>query len=787
MVTQAESLHHRTCSLCEAACGLVIRHRANEVLAVSGDPHAVLSRGFICAKGKSIADVQADPDRLRQPLRRTAHGGWEEITWDEALDEAAERLRAVQAKAGKDAVGLYTGNPVTHSHGALLVNDAFVAALGTNSRFSAVSCDGLPHMLAALKMFGHFLSNAVPDLDRTHYLLCLGANPVVSNGSFVSAPNMRRRLHELRARGGRFVLIDPRRTESAALADEHLFIRPGTDAAFLLAVLHVVFEDGLDRLGAAAGYVRGLDDLKAAVRPFPPAWAEGLCGIPAHSIHRIAYEFATAPSAVAYGRMGVATSHTGPLNAWLIVALNVVTGNLDREGGAMFTTPAVDVVALTAASGRHGSFGTRKSRVRGLPEFCGEYPAATMAEEILTPGPGQIRALVVHAGNPVLSVPQGGELEPALESLEYMVSIDLYLNETSRHAHLILPPTGPLGRSSFPLSMNAISVRNVARYASPLAPRDPDSRHDWQILSELTWRLKAPGAFGRWRARRRMRALYTKEDELLLNGLIRWGPYGAAKVPEPLAALVRMLAAPSQRLNTLVQASALGDARKRVRRNREVRLDLRKLREHPHGIDLGPLVPMLGQRIFHSNGCLELAPELFTSKLGRQMDELTRRARSGAFLLIGRRHPLSNNSWMHNIPRLIKGRYRCTLLMASVDAGRMGLHNDQLVRVRSEAGNVVLPVEVSDDMMNGVVSMPHGWGHGRPGSRLPVATTRPGVSINDVIGADSVDSLTGMSILNSVEVQLEPLSEHATVPDVMAPKLPRRGLDRFRHHGTRHD
>jgi len=705
-------------------------------------------------------------------MRRTTDG-WKSITWKEALDEVAVQVRRIQSRWGANAVGLYTGNPVAHSHGALLMNDAFIKALGSKARFSALSCDGLPHMLAAYKMFGHFLSNPVPDIDRTDFFLCLGGNPIVSNGSFFSAPNVRGRLKALRERGGRFILFDPRRTETALMADEHHFIRPGRDWLLLLSLLHVVFDEKAVRWRAAQGLVKGWDELAALVLPFSPEATAPETGIPVQVVRGIAQSLCAASSAAVYGRMGVATSAHGALSAWLIYVLNTVTGNLDRPGGVMFSQPAIDVVGLTGALGLRGSFDSWRSRVRGLPEFNNEMPAQTMAEEILTPGPGQVRGMIIHAGNPVLSVPNGGQLDTALSSLEFMVSIDFYLNETSRHAHIILPPTGPLERGYFPLGMSALSVRNTARYSAALIPREQDALHDWEILAELIARFKGRSSWSRWWADSQLWRLRRAGDEGLLDALIRWGPYGSGS--GWFRSIVRHLEAPglagiaarggrglasrvlraTRRGRQLADATTLGGLGRRWKPNQSVQLDFQTLARHRHGLDLGPLQPMLSQRIFHRDGRMDLAPECFVEEV-RRLQGLVRQDDQSAFLLIGRRHSTSNNSWMHNFPRLTKGGDRCDLWMSPADALKTGIVDGQTVRVVRGIRQIELAVRLTSNMMPGVVSMPHGWGHHRPGCQQRVAERHPGVSMNDLLDADSVDEFSGTAQLNGVEVHIFP-------------------------------
>jgi anaerobic selenocysteine-containing dehydrogenase len=702
-------------------CGVAIEVEGERIVSIRGDAEDPFSRGHICPKAVALQDVHADPERLRRPLRRTP-SGWQEIGWDEALRQAAAGLHTVQHARGRHAVATYLGNPTAHNHGALLGAQVLRRTLRSRARFSATSVDQLPHMLAALEMFGHQLLLPVPDVDRTEFFLVLGANPLASNGSLMTAPGIERRLKALLARGGTLVVVDPRRTQTAALASRHLAIRPGTDAFLLLALLHVIFDEDLAQPGRLASWTDGLQALETAARRWTPERAAGPTGIEAGDIRALARGFARARAAVAYGRVGVSMQEFGGLCAWLLNALNVVTGNLDREGGAMFARPAVDAVELGSLLGLGGSFDRRRTRVRGLPEFGGEWPLAALAEEIETPGDGQIRALVTLGGNPVLSAPNGARLDRALGTLDFMVAIDFYLNETTRHAHLVLPPTFALEHDHYDVVFHLLAVRNTAKYSPALFPRPKDARHDWEILVELAARLDALRGAAR-RARVLHRVLRALGPTRPLGLLMRLGPHGP-------------------RLKLFGRG-----------------LTLRRLKRAPHGVDLGALTPCLPDRLETRDERLALAPERFLDdlpRLERAAEALGLRASGPELELIGRRDLRSNNSWMHNSERLVKGRERCTLLMHPHDATARGLAAGQHVRVRSRVGAVEVPLEVSDEMRPGVVSLPHGWGHAREGTRLSVAAAHPGASLNDLTDDERLDALSGTAAFSAVPVEVTP-------------------------------
>ena len=701
--------HKRTCSLCEATCGIEIRYddQTGEIGSVKGDKSDPFSRGYICPKATALQDLQNDPDRLRRPLKKTA-SGWQEISWRQALDEAAAGLQRVQAQHGRDAVASYLGNPNVHNYGNLLFGPLLLRAIGSRNKFSATSVDQLPHHMASLFMFGHQLQIPVPDIDRTAFLIIIGANPLASNGSLMTAPDIKNRLQAIRQRSGRILVIDPRRTETARVADEHWFIRPGQDVLLLLSLLYVFVHELADRLPDLPDYVDsgGLESLSSA---YDPDRTAARTGIPAAQVRALAGQWLQAGSAVCYGRMGVSVQQHGGLCQWLINVLNIVSGNFDRAGGAMFTTPAVDLPAVTAAQGGRGHYDRYRSRVRGLPEFGGELPVSALAEEILTPGKGQVRALLTVAGNPVISTPNSTQLTEALASLDFMVAVDYYLNETSQHADLILPPCGPLEKDHYDLIFNTLAVRNVAKYSQPLLQRDAGSREDWQILLALAKRLNRGSVRQRLNNWLRLTVMGRMKPAGILNRLLAAGPYG---------------------------------------------LDLKTLKASPQGIDLGALQPCMPQRLFHRDKRLQLTPAVFVQELERVAAALQTGAGNSGYLLIGRRHLRSNNSWLHNSRRLVKGKSRCTLMLHPQDAQQLGVTDGDQLRVRSRVAELTVAAEVTDELMPGVVSLPHGWGHDQPAVRLGVAQQVAGVNSNELTDDQFLDELTGNAALNGVPVEL---------------------------------
>lgn len=691
-------------------CGVEITVENDRITSIRGDDDDPLSRGHVCPKAVALKDIHEDPDRLKVPMKRIGDR-WEEIGWKQAFDEAGARLTEIRRTYGRHAIGLYQGNPTVHNHGSILYAQFFARALGTHNKFSATSLDQLPHMLAGLLMFGHQLLMPVPDVDRTKLFLIFGANPAVSNGSLMTAGDVVKRIRDVENRGGEVIVVDPRRTETAALASEHLAIHPGTDALLLAAMIRTILKERGARLGRLESFTEGLELIERNVEPFSPDRVAEPTRIPAERIRSLALRFADAEPAVAYGRIGVCTQEFGGLSAWLINVLNTITGNLDRAGGAMFTKPAIDAVKVASGMGLSGTYGRRKSRVRGLPEFGGELPAAVLAEEIETPGEGQIRALVTSAGNPVLSSPNGRRLDRALAGLDYMVAIDIYVNETTRHANLILPPTSALEHDHYDLAFHLLAVRNTAKYSPALFEKPEHMRHDWEIFLELTKRIQTP------------RKLLDRVTLPVRNRFLALGP-------RPILDLGL--------------------------RTGPWRLSLSALEKNPHGVDLGPLEPCFPHRLQTKKKTIDLAPAPLLEDLER-LERRTARATNGALSLIGRRELRSNNSWMHNSERLVKGKPRCTLRMHPQDASARGLSNGQQVRVKSRVGAVQVPLEVTDEMLPGVVSLPHGWGHDREGIRLGVAERNPGVSINDLTDDALLDELSGNVRFSDVPVEVTAL------------------------------
>ncbi len=741
----------RSCPLCEAGCGLEITLKgspgAEEVVRIRGDREDVFSHGFICPKGSTLKQLHEDPDRLHTPLVRR-DGKLQPATWDEAFGEIEARLLPIMEQHGRDAVAVYLGNPTVHLLAGLVYGRVLIKALGSNSIFSASTVDQRPKEISAGLMFGGSLTIPVPDIDRTDYLLMLGANPWASNGSLATAPDWPGRMTAIMERGGKVVVLDPRRTRTAEEASEHHPIRPATDAFFLMALVNTLFAEGLVDLRDLTDSVIGLDDVERVVADFTPERVAPICAIDAETIRRLAHELAGAERAVVYGRIGTTTQEFGTLASWLIDVLNVITGNLDRPGGAMFTRAALGASNTRGAPGvgRGLRIGRRQSRVRGLPESLGELPVVCLAEEIDTPGDGQIRALITHAGNPVLSTPNGSRLDAALEKLDFMLSFDIYVNETTRHADVILPGASPLAKGHYDLALLQLAVRNVANYSSPVLPLADGELEDWQVLAKVALILQGMGRD----------ADPAIVDDLTIGTLLQsavsdeHSPVHGRDVNELLAELGPRTG-PERIIDFMARTGPYGDGFGA----REGGLTLDLMLENPHGIDFGPLEPRIPEVLRTPSGKIELAPEPLVADVGRLRNALDRE-RNGGMVLVGRRDLRSNNSWMHNVNVLVKGKPRCTLHVHPTDATRLGLCAGSLARVSARTGQIDVPVDVTDEVMPGVVSLPHGWGHDLPGVAMSVAAANAGVNSNLVADEECYDALSGNAVLNGLSVTVAP-------------------------------
>ncbi|MBL0954924.1 MAG: molybdopterin-dependent oxidoreductase [Leptospira sp.] len=716
-----DQTHYRSCNLCEAMCGLQIEIKNGIIQNFKGDSLDQFSRGHICPKGPELKSLYEDPDRIKFPLKRTK-SGWEKVSWVEALSDIAKQIVELQSRYGNDVVAIYNGNPNVHNYGSMLYGQRFVSRIKTKNNFSATSVDQLPHQLLSYLMFGHQLLVPIPDIDRTAYFLILGGNPFASNGSLMTVPDVKKRLKAIQDRGGKYVVIDPRKTETAEHANEHIFIKPGTDVFFLLSLLNVIFDKKRNKPNALIKE-KDLNSIISLAKEFHPSVVSKITGIPMDTIEKIALEFVNASSAVCYGRVGVSTQEFGALCQWLINVINIVTGNLDKEGGAMFTLPAVDLVGEgSTMRSSPGSFNTYQSRVRKLPEFNDELPVSALAEEILTDGEGQIRVLATSAGNPVLSTPNGSKLEKALSQLDLMISFDFYINETTKHAHYILPPTSTLEHDHYDLIFNVFAVRNTSRYNQPLFPPEEGMLHDWEIFSDLTKRI-----------------------ELLRSG------------KELPSELIMTKLTPASIIDHALKSGPYGS-----KNNTEIQMSLELLKNSPHGIDLGPLKKSFPDRLYTEDKKIQLYPPLLQNDIPRLKTKFNEHLNIGhsnfPFLLIGRRHLRNNNSWMHNLPKLMTGKPRCTMMVHPDDASFLGISNHEEVIVESKVGKLQIPVEITDELMKGVVSIPHGFGHNRSGTSQKVATQFSGVSINDLTDDQSIDEFSGNAAFSGIQVKILKIS-----------------------------
>lgn len=714
--------HHRTCTLCEAMCGIVVEYQGERIISISGDEKDKHSNGHICPKGYALQDLHHDPERITTPKKRIG-SEWVDIDWDEALEEVSQQIVATQEKYGNDAVAGYWGNPASHNIDVFLTLGTFRRAIRSKNMYSASSLDQMPHQLTSYLMYGHSMNFTIPDVDRTDYMLMLGANPAASNGSLMTAGDILGRLEKIKERGGKLVLIDPRKTETALYANEHLFIKPGSDALFLVGLIKVIFDKQLAKPDSRLPINGSFDEVKSLVDVFSMSTIAKLTNIPIAEIERVAVEFSSAEKAICYGRMGISVQEFGALNHWLIQILNLLTGNLDNVGGMMFTSPAID---LTDISGR-GSFDTFRSRVRNLPEFNRELPTSTIADEMLTPGEGQIRTFIVTAGNPVISSPNGTRLEEALANLDFMVAVDFYINETTKHADIILPPGGPFEHALYDLVFTNFAVRNVTRFSEALFEKKSYMRSEYHIFTSLTNRieeLKTKGRIEKLRLKRKHLINKLWSVERIIDYSLRLGKYGHGK-----------------------RSYITGGG-----------LTLKKLKKqkNKHGLDLGPMEPRLPSKLFTKDKKINLLPDPMVDDLKRLLDYTMRSLNQEYNLvLIGRRDLRTNNSWMHNSHRLVKGQGRCDLLIHPQTAQEYSVENGEEIYITSGVGALKVTVSFTEDIMPKVVSLPHGWGHHRKGMQISVASSSPGVSVNDITDQNFVDMLSGNAAFNGIPVSIQ--------------------------------
>ena len=720
----------RQCTLCEAHCGILVTVEGDRVARIEGNPDDVLSLGYICPKATAMGGLHHDPDRLRTPVRRVGDR-FEPIGWDEAFAQIGRRLRSIRREYGASAIGMYLGNPAAHSTSGLYGILLRIALL-TRNFYSASSIDQFPQEFAAWQMFGSNVLMPVADIDRTDRLVILGANPAVSNGSVTTMPNARQRIKNVRQRGGKVVVIDPRRTETARLADEHVAVVPGGDVYLLLGMLHVLIEEDLCD-AAARARCTGWDELRALAAQCDPATAAPRAGVDADTIRRLAREHAAAPSALIYARIGVCQQVTGTLTHWLVNTINAVTGNLDRPGGQMFATPPADAAPYAKyLRVKHGAWTDRSGRYKS---FRAELPVAALAEEILTEGEGKIRAMVTYAGNPVLSTPQRGMLGEALDSLDFYVAVDMYVTETTRHADIILPPVSPLERADVNLLFPVFSVRNNLRYDAAVFEPPAGGKEDWEIMARMITEV-LPLPVRRFTAPV-VDAMFARLSPIRLAGAaVAAGPYGV------------------------------------LRRGRKG-LTIGKLRAMPGGADLGPLRPRLASIIATRDRRVHLAPPEFLAA-ARALLERDRDAGADGYdlRLIGRRHLRSNNSWLHNVPAMVKGRDRCTALMHPVDAAERGLDDGEQVSVTSRTGSIVVTLEVSDEIRRGTVAVPHGWGHREPGVGWRLAASLPGSNVNLLHDPALVDPISGTAAVNNTWVSIASAAGAQDDTSVVAENVP---------------
>lgn len=714
------------CRICEPLCGMVATVEDGRLTTLRPDREHPLSSGFACPKGIAFTEVVNDPDRVTKPLRR-GPDGFEEVGWDEALTDIATRLSAVLREHGSGAVGWYMGNPAAFSYSHLVGVIAFIKGIGRHSHyFTASSQDTSSRLLASQFLYGSPLSVPIPDLNRTDLLVMMGANPLVSHGSFLTAPRIKDRLRDITGRGGRVVVIDPRRTETAAEYD-WLGIVPDTDAYLLLSLLQVLFAENIADRPSIESQAHGLDWLRAQAARFTPEVTAATTGIRPDDVRALARTLAETPRAAVYGRFGTCVGRNGTLTTYLIDAVNLVAGNLDTAGGSVFNPlriPGQRWAMLLMGAMLRRAYRRKRTRIGGFGSVIGAEPAALMAKEIAVPGPRQIRALFVSAGNPVLSVPNGDELEAATEKLDLMVGLDFYLTETAAHCDYLLPVTTMYERDDFALTFQQFQATPFRQATEAVVAPPGEARSEWAIIDDLMHRMSA------------------RTPVFAVLGLIRrlLRSIGRQLDPRPIADLIIRISEGGDRFGL-----------------RRTGLTFRRLTgDHPHGVVLGPHIRtrVLREVLAYADRRVhlrhdEIATEIATLSEHEDSDRYPLR-------LIGMREPRSENSWMHNSPLLRRGNNReHRALMHSDDAAELGIADRDVVQVTSMTGQIELPVELTADIVRGAVAIPHGYGHKGTG-RWQVANRAGGANVNLLMSSEPehIEALAGMSQLTGVPISV---------------------------------
>ncbi len=735
----------RICPTCEACCGLVMQvdRDQQKIISVHGDPDDHRSKGYVCAKSQAFNYIYEDGERLRHPVRKTDQG-WEAIDWDEALDLVAQKFIEIRDTHGKDALSLYVGNPLGHDFAAGIYLQSLMSSVGTERFFSAGTVDQHPQQLVCWGLIGHEWLFPVPDMHRTDLLICMGANPVVSQGSLLGTPDVKSAMEDIQGRGGKCVVIDPRYTETAEVADQHIFIRPGTDVYFLMAFANLIFEKGQVSLAHLAEHIDNVDGLQQAVASFTPENTASVTGVPANVLRALVDDYCATPKAALYGRIGLCTQEFGLAAHWMLMVISIISGRLDQVGGMMFATAPTGGTG-PGSPGDIKPYGRWHSRVRGVPETCGELPASLMAEEITAPG-DEVRGLMTICGNPVLSVPGGQNIRKALETLDFMVALDIYVNETTSCADLILPSTVHPEHSNVDVTMQGFSSRNYVSYSPRTFPPEEGLKDLGEIILEVAARMSGLTA--------------EQMDGFVFDGMIgmaqqRLKDDGYEMDAEAIKATITGDTSPERFADIMMRSGSYGDRFGLVKDG----LSLEQLKAHPQAsMDLGPLQQRMPGMLRTPGQRIDVMHELFANDLPRVNERFAAlsQPRNGELLLIGRRHVRDMNSWLHNLKPYVRGKNRCTMKINPGDASRLGLDEQGNARVSTAMGEALVPVEVSEEMMPGVVSIPHGFGHIYPDSQQSIAEdVLPGVSCNDLID-ESLDVASSTCIVNGVPVQVAP-------------------------------
>lgn len=713
------------CRICEPACGLKVTTQGNRVLKIEADEDNVVTRGFVCSKGIRFKDVHESPDRLRHPIKRVGDR-WERISWEQAFQEIGEKVKGIRSRHGGESFAMYMGNPAGFSGTHPVFCQAFLAGLGSKHFYTPGSQDCNNKFAASQRMYGSPFVQPIPDFDNVDCFIIVGSNPAISHMSFINAARPVERLKALEEKGGKVYFVNPRRTESARRVGEQVFIRPGTDIWFLLAFLNELIASGGVQPSVVDKYMKGFDAVEQLVQPWTPERAERVTGIPAATLRAMVSRYSNAKGGALYCSTGVNQAQHSTLAYWILNVINCVSGNLDRRGGMLVSRGLVDLPKIAKKFG----YGDRtdRSRIGNFASVLDSFPAGILPDEIFTPGRGQVKALFVSAGNPVLSCANGTRMEKAIKQLELVVCIDLFRNETGNLADYVLPGLTWLERPDIPVGAAGLQTVPYIQWTDAMVQPDGEQQDEWWIYTELA-RACGVRLFG----------------DKSFGGMLAHYYFMANRYVQKLPLLGNLLAFDPAHMQSAMLLGSL-------------RVKPAQMRSNPGAILLKPNLPkdFLGSRVLTEDGKVDLAPAEYIEGAKMLESDFEREiAQRDQLRLISKRERFGHNSWMHNVQEFVFRNNTNFVYMHPDDAERCGLKDRELAEVRSATGNVTLPVKLTDDMMPRAIALPHGWGHQRADG-LSVASRTTGVNANLLApdGPASLERFAGMALMNGIPVEV---------------------------------